>query len=420
MTNAGHDHSSCPLIWKLSLVLALSLSLFAPARAQTFTVIHTFQGPDGANPRAGVTLGRGGHLYGTTELGGVGGFGTVFEMTSSESGWVLTKLFEFRDVQADGYYPVAPVVFGPDGALYGNVQYGGENYGGAVFKLQPPATICRAVSCPWTKTVLANLYGVYGLDPSGPLSFDAAGNIYGTAQLGGNFNFCLAGGLGCGAVYELIKSQNWALNSLYAFTETNDGAYPNGGVILDPAGNVYGTVLGVNIFELTPSGSGWTFNVIASLSGNDGYYPYAGLIWDNAGNLYGAAADGGSGDGGTVFELSRSGAGWNVDVLASLSGSGGSYAGPLAALLRDSAGNLYGTSYSDGAFGCGSVFRLTPSGGGYSFTSLHDFTCGTDGANPYSTLTMDASGNLYGTAYYGGGSECVGGSGCGVVFEITQ
>ncbi len=419
MTNAGCVRTSRHIIWKLFLALALSLSVLAPARAQTFTVIHTFQGADGANPRVGLTLDRAGNLYGTTITGGTEGLGTVFKMTRGGSGWVLTRIFEFNS--SDGYSPLAPVVFGPDGALYGSAQFGGQHYDGVIFRLQPPATFCRAVSCPWTQTVLANLYGVYGIAPSGPLSFDAAGNIYGTAQLGGNFNHlpCSTGGLGCGTVYQLIKSQNWAMNSLYAFTGNGDGIYPYGGVILDPAGNLYGTAQGANIFELVSSGGGWTFNLIAGLVGNDGYDPYAGLIWDDAGNLYGAAAGGGSGRGGTVFQLSPSGGGWNLNILASLTGSGGLYDGPLAALFLDSAGNLYGTTQIDGAFGCGSVFKLSPSGAGYTFTALHDFTCGTDGANPFSSLTMDAGGNLYGTAAYGGDTGCDNGLGCGVVFEIT-
>jgi uncharacterized repeat protein (TIGR03803 family) len=400
---------------KSLLSLAFTISALSAAKAQTFTVIHTFQGPDGANPKARLTLDRGGHLYGTTELGGVNNLGTVFKMTSTASGWTLTKIWEFTGY--DGGYPLAPVLFGSDGALYGSGSSGGLNRGGVVFKLQPPVTFCRAISCPWTETVLANFYGYYGIGPSGPLTFDASGNIYGTTQLGGDFNPVGCREFGCGIVYELIKSQNWAINNLYSFLEDGDGANPYGGVILDQAGDLYGTVPGDNIFELTPSGGSWTFNVIATLGGNDGDEPYAGLIWDSAGNLYGAAADGGSGDGGTVFQLSPSGGGWNANLLASLSGSGGLYAGPMDGLLMDSAGNLYDTAEFDGAFGCGSVFKLTPSGGGYTFTSLHDFTCGSDGANPYGTLTMDASGNLYGTAAYGADMGCS--LGCGVVFKIT-
>lgn len=142
------------------------------------------------------------------------------------------------------------------------------------------------------------------------------------------------------------------------------------------------------------------------------------------GNLYGAASVGGSGGGGTVFQLTPSGGGWNLDTLYSLSGNQQGRTGPFASLLMDSAGNLYGTTYADGAFGKGSVFKLTPAGGGeWTYATLYDFTGGSDGAHPYTSLVMDSSGKLYGTTYAGGteGSHChsAGGSQCGVVFEIT-
>ena len=146
-------------------------------------------------------------------------------------------------------------------------------------------------------------------------------------------------------------------------------------------------------------------------SGND---PWAGLIIDPSGNLYGTTTGGGSGSGGTVFELTPANVGWTFKTLYSFSGNGG---GPSDKLVMDAAGNLYGTTYIDGAYGYGTVFKLTPSNGGWTYTSLHDFTGGSDGANPISSLVFDANGNLYGTASQGGTGNCPGG--CGVVFEIT-
>jgi len=139
----------------------------------------------------------------------------------------------------------------------------------------------------------------------------------------------------------------------------------------------------------------------------------AGLIFDQAGNLYGSASSGGSGNGGTVFELMPSNGNWNFNLLYSLSGSGGSRNGPLRSLTMDAAGNLYGTTYSDGAYGAGSVFKLKPSNGAWTYTDLYDFTGGDDGANPYGGVTLDANGNLYGTTAFGGASDA------GVVWEIT-
>ena len=150
--------------------------------------------------------------------------------------------------------------------------------------------------------------------------------------------------------------------------------------------------------------------------GSNGSDPYAGLIFDQVGNLYGATAYGGTGGSGTVFQLVPSGAGWNINLLYSLSGGGkGQQDGPVSALTMDGLGNLYGTTLADGANHCGNVFKLTPSDGSYAYTSLHDFNCGSDGGYPHSSVAMDAAGNLYGTSSQGGSGSCR----CGTVWEIT-
>lgn len=404
--------------------LATLLIVAAPsAHAQTFTVVHNFTGSDGANPWAGLTLDRAGNLYGTTAYGGNGappcdpsGCGTVFKLTHRGSGWVLSELYEFAG-GADGATPLARVVFGPNGILYGTT-LSTTPYVATVFDLRPPATVCRSVSCPWTKSVLFSFDAATGYSLTGDLTFDATGNIYGTTQYGGS------GGCntnGCGVLYELTQSGgSWAENILYNFTGAADGGHPSSGVIFDQAGNLYGTApsdsyddnsLGL-VFEFTPSSSGWTESVLYyfTLAGNGGG-PYGGLTFDLAGNLYGTTVGGGSGNVGTVFQLSPSGNNWNWNRLYSFprGGSGG----PYATLVRDSAGNLYGTTEADGEYGYGNVFELTPSNGGWIYTDLHDFTGATDGGNPYSSLVLDSSGNLYGTAYQGGQNNG------GVVFEIT-
>ena len=169
---------------------------------------------------------------------------------------------------------------------------------------------------------------------------------------------------------------------------------------------------------MTPSLSGWTETVLYNFRGpNDGVVPYGGLVLDPAGNLYGTTPYGGAGGGGTVFELTPSNGGWVFGVLYSfvLEGTGG----PTDTLARSAAGNLYGTVFSGGNFngcsgyGCGSVFELSPSGGGWIFTSLHEFHDGKDGGNPYAGVILDPAGNLYGTT-----SGLLGGDGS--VFEITQ
>jgi len=173
---------------------------------------------------------------------------------------------------------------------------------------------------------------------------------------------------------------------------------------------------------LTPSGSGWTETVLYSFTGGtDGANPYAGLIFDQAGNLYGATGNAGADNGGTVFELTPSGGSWKFSLLYSFTGVHGQFApGPIANLTFDSSGNLYGTTHGDGAFNFGSAFKLTPAGGSWNYTSLHDFTGGTDGGYPRSSILFDKNGNMYGTAAEGGTgnpTNCVGP--CGVIFKIT-
>ncbi|MGC2108391.1 MAG: choice-of-anchor tandem repeat GloVer-containing protein [Candidatus Korobacteraceae bacterium] len=414
----------------LAFLFVILIVATPQVEGQTFTVLHTFTGgPDGANPEAGLTLDHG-NLYGTTAGGGLsaGGhsFGTVFRMQFRGSGWIFAPLYNFSG--GDGDSPHGRVTFGPDGSLYGTTADGRGNgcSCGNVFNLKPPPTRPANPLTPWLETVLYQFdyFAGDGNNPAGDIVFDATGNLFGTTYTGGNDQMC--GGLGCGTVYELTRSgQSWTANFIYAFTEV---AYnPLSGVTRDPAGNLYFTASQGNIahgavLELTPAGSGWTANTLYSFNGSGPGYPVAGLILDSQGNLYGAASVGGSGGGGTVFQLTPSGGGWNLETLYSLSGNQMGRAGPNASLLMDSAGNLYGTTAADGAYGKGSVFKLTPGEGGWTYTTLYDFTGGADGGDPAGALVMDGSGNLYGTTYAGGtvGSHCESsGSQCGVVFEIT-
>jgi uncharacterized repeat protein (TIGR03803 family) len=257
-----------------------------------------------------------------------------------------------------------------------------------------------------------------GNRPSGDLLFDQSGNIYGTTGRGGATSN--------GVVFELTPSgTGFTENVLYTFTGGNDGGTPLSGVISDATGNLYGTAntggaFGFGtVFELTGSGPSRTEQTLYSFqNGSDGANPVGGLIFDALGNLYGTTSSGGAGTGGTVFKLTPSGGSFTFTLLASFTNSTlNTGTGPQANLTMDAAGNIYGTTSRDGAFSQGSVFKLTPSGGGYTLTSLHDFTGGTtDGGVPLSTLIFDAAGNLYGTTLNGGG---IVGNEAGVVFEIT-
>ncbi len=258
-----------------------------------------------------------------------------------------------------------------------------------------------------------------GRIPTAALWFSTqAGNIYGTTY-GGGGGSCPGG---CGIVFKLTPAgSGWTESVIYTFAGGADGASPWAGVTFDHAGNLYGTTTAGGafgagtVYELSPSGGGWTKRTLHSfqLSQTDGSAPFAGVIFDPSGNLYGATQYGGSGSGGTVFELSPSGGSWIFTTLYSFNASGGGRAkGPVANLAIDGAGNLYGTTAGDGVHGAGSVFKLTHAGGSWTYTSLHDFTGGSDGQLPRSNVVFDSSGNLYSTAY--GGVD-----GKGVVFEIT-
>ena len=405
-----------PFAATLSVVLLLVLASTAPA--QTLNVLHSFSGgKDGSQPVSGMTMDKAGNLYGTTSAGG-SGYGTVFKLTHKGSAWILDPLYSFLGSN-DGAGPVATPVAGTNGIIYGSTAAGGggscakiyEYSGcGTVFSLKPPLTACKTALCPWTETVLYRFSGFSdGAYPLGQLLFDQSGDILGTTADYLQF-------VSEGTVYELTPSGGgWSKSIAHRFSGS-DGQYPVAGVISDQSGNLYGTTYNGGasgygaVYQLTRSGSSWSEKVLYSFqNGSDGANVSAGLVFDNAGNLYGATTTGGSGGGGTVFQLAPSGGGWTLNVLYSFAGS----AGPASSLVMDTAGNRYGATLQDGANAMGNIFKLSPSGGGWNYTDLYDFTGGSDGANPFGSLLVDAGGNLYGT------TEAGGAGGFGVIFELT-
>jgi len=398
-----------------------SLSLFAAlvtspgAQAQTFSVIHTFSGIEGDHPQ-GVTL-RAGTLYGTA---GNGYGGVVYQLTPEGSGWLFTSIFPFL-YRRNGIGPTN-LVFGPDGHLYGTAQAGGVNIlgrcyycgDGVVFELTPRSMICKTANCFWQENVFHTFTGAPGdgNEPVGDVAWDQQGNIYGTTVQGGTADL--------GTLFQL-NLQTDSYSVIHHFLGYPDGDTPRNGVVVDTSGNLFGTTSGGgplnsgSVFELTYVPEiGWTETFLHSFDGCD-EFPYAGLTMDSSGNLYGATVVGCAG-GGTIFELSPSGDTWTYKVLYSIPGPGQEYTGPYASLTMDAAGNLYGSTGGAGAYKQGNVFELSNTPNGWVYTSLHDFTGGSDGGNPFYQVAIDTDGTLYGTTNEGGGGNC--GFGCGVVWMI--
>ncbi len=400
----------------LALLFATTFAAVPALQAQTFSVIHAFSGTgDGGEPYSGLSMDRAGNFYGTTNIGGAGA-GTVFRLKREGSGWVLATLYTFPN---DGTgHPTAGVVPGPDGSLYGMTQYGGTGCGpngcGTVYRLRPPVSVCKAISCPWTKTIIHSFQGYPndgGYPEFGSLTIDKDGNLYGaTAGEGANQ---------VGTVFKMTPSSGgWTESVLWNFTGGADGALPYSTLTIDGAGNLYGATFaggdaGGSVYELSPSGSGWTEKTLYNFAGgSDGYQLVGGVAIDQQGNIYGGTEKGGAPGDGTAFVLMPSGGGWIHSILQNFSG----YDGPFSSPVVDAAGNVYFTSaFStlDGSIQAGGVYKLTRSGGGWTTSAVHTFSGGDDGNIPAGSVIFDANGNLYGTTVAGGSY------GQGVIFEIT-
>jgi uncharacterized repeat protein (TIGR03803 family) len=391
-----------------ALVIVLCVSTALSAGAQTFSVLYTFTGgADGGSPVGGLIRDAEGNLYGTTCCDGAHGAGTVFMLDTAGK---ETVLHSFTGGE-DGDQPYASLIRDAKGNLYGTTYWGGGtaacnggNGCGVVFKLDTSGE----------ETVLHAFTGAGGdgANPYDALAQDAQGNIYGTTEFGGGSRVCSGG---CGVIFEISTAGKERV--LYRFSA--DGVGPLEGLVLDAKGNLYGTTQYGGTF-----GAGTLFmlddtrkeTVLYSFGGGtDGQQPLLGdLVRDAKGNLYGTTQFGGTFGQGMVFKLDKA---HTETVLHSFSGgTDGSY--PYAGLVRDAAGNLYGTTNQGGASGYGTVFMLDKAG---NETLLHTFTgTGGDGAYPYDDLLRDAKGNLYGTTFSGGVNANVCFEvGCGIVFRLT-
>jgi uncharacterized repeat protein (TIGR03803 family) len=392
--------------WAFVSLMTLSASSSQTAK---FKVLHAFApGSDGENPYNGVVFDAAGNLYGTTIRGGTGygtRCGTVFELVPSGSGWEERILYNFPACIG----PTGPLAMNATGSLYGTTLGGGNSSCGCgtAYELTP-------TSDGWTQKIIHSFVGgtTDGQDPYSGLIEDSAGNLYGTTYLGGAH--------GDGTVFELKPKAGggWEEKVLHHFNRQVDGSNPVAGLTLDAAGNLWGTsdqggIHGLGaVFKLTPSGSNWILKTVYAFKTADRTSYLLTGVTPDAGILYGTTPFGGDRFKGDVFSLTPTGGGWNFSTVYSFT-DGRDGTGPESALSIDKAGNLYGTTLSGGAHNLGTVYKLTLANGVWTKTKLHSFTGGNDGDGPTGNLVLDSSGNLYGTAEYGG----VGGA--GVVFEIT-
>jgi uncharacterized repeat protein (TIGR03803 family) len=380
-------------------ILAALLGTVRPAEAQSITTLYSFaNSPDGSNPYASLALDAQGNLYGTTRNGGAFGYGAIFEVTPSGE---ETTLYSFSD-GADGAYPDSDVLIDPQGNFYVTSPYGGTYGRGTAFELtsEGPKVL-------YSFGIGVNLSASFeaGAGPYAGLVPDTQGNFYGTTILGGAYKH--------GTVFKLDSSGRES--TFYSFAGEADGSYPNGNLVFDEQGNLFGATayggskcfytLGCGlIFELTPSGKE---KVIYRFSGGaDGAFPAGGLVLDSQGNLYGTTFEGGYGEG-VVFKLTVSG---TETVLYAFSGGDGAY--PNGGLLRDGEGNLFGTTSGGGDYDYqGTIFEVTPAG---TESVLYNFTGNADGGGPEAGLVTDGNGNLFGTTAFGGSHYAY-----GTVFKFT-
>ncbi len=360
-------NSGCGVVFKLS----------PSGGGWTETMLYAFTGgSDGADPEAGLVRDSAGNFYGTTYGGGnlsdcaPIGCGVVFELSPSGGGYTETVLYTFTG-STDGRYPKAGLVFDSAGNLYGTASAGGSSKSGCVYQHVNGCGVVFELTPgsggSWTESVIHTFTG--GNDGLGPLATLTlnAGNLFGTTYGGGTSNK--------GVVFEMKQvSGVWKFAAIHSFAGT-DGQLPESSVSFNAAGDLFGTTVtggtdfsGV-IFEMKPgSGGAWQFGLLHTFTGgHDGNQPFATLLLDTAGNIYGTTSSGGklsecfAAGCGVLFKLTpHTGGTWSETVLHTFVSDGTDGQTPLAGVVSDSAGNLYGTTPSGGVNGAGTVYEVTP------------------------------------------------------------
>jgi uncharacterized repeat protein (TIGR03803 family) len=385
----------------LGILAAVTMLVGGAWAASTTKVIYSFAGDaDGEYTDTDLVMDNAGNIYGTSVQGGLYGSGTVFQVTTAG---VHTVLYSFTG-GADGGEPYKGVTLDAQGNLYGTAVTGGggscEGGCGVVFKVTQSGG-------SWTQSVIHTFTG--GSDGSGPgsgVTFDKLGNLYGMTPTGG--------ANGVGTIYQMKPQSDgsWKLRVIHTFTGGTDGLGGSAGrMILGAAGNLYGvtTVGGANgdgiAFSLVPTQSGsWTLNVLYAFKGSpDAGFPYGGLLLDKLGNLYGTTYYDGANDLGSVYKLTHKNGAWSESVLYSFKG-GTDGSGSIANLVMDAVGNLYGTTSEGGAgCSCGVIFKLAKgTNGKWTESVVYRFTGAPDAGFAYNGMVPDGAGNFYGATVHGG------------------
>jgi uncharacterized repeat protein (TIGR03803 family) len=407
---------NCGISISSAVVIAAAVCVFSgnALADSSEKVLYSFRGgSDGTNPSTGLVTDSSGNLYGTTTDGGTGactgGCGTVFELKAEAGGrWIERVIYNFQ-AGTDGAAPSASLIFDGAGNLYGTTISGGPSLDGTVFQLTPTG------GGGWSESVLHSFTdddGAYLVDR---LILDQSGNLYGTTVFGGRFHG--------GTAFQLsppTPGGGWTLTTLHDFTGRADGIDPEAGLISDVRGALYGTTIAGNIFKIVHQAQ-WSLKVLYVFGGgsNSGQLSEGVLLFGDNGVLYGTQKfGGGTANAGAVYQLTPPAGGsraWTETTIYRFTGGAdGVY--PLAGVIADGAGNLYGTTAGNGQSSLGTVYRLTPPtvpGGDWTETTLHTFAGGSDGSGPSAGLIFGRGGALYG-ATAGGGAF-----GKGTVFKVV-
>ena len=412
-------------------LLLMTLALGILANAQTESTLYTFKETTSFWPQGALLEDSAGNLYGTTRAGGAYGVGTIFELSPpavSGGAWTLKTLYNFVPYGSGGYVPVSDLITDSTGAFYGTTYSGGDPVCncGLVYKLTPPAIQGGA----WTEHALYAFTGNSDgrLPAFASLTRNSQGVLYGVTIRGGTWD--------SGVIYQLAPATGgtYTESVLYSFGDLADASTPNGPLTLDSSGALYGvTSLGGafnngTVYKFVPAGNGQlaTESLLFSFKSgtHSGITPSGSLLFDSSGNLYGVTNAGGSGNNdGVVYELTPAKATWTQTILYVLSKQSGS--NPVGGLTwNPTNGALYGTASSQNGktTGDGSVFKLLPPtvlGGGWTESTLFQFTYATVGGYPTGTITRDpVTGTLYGTAINGGVTGCD--LFCGTLWQIAN